>query len=45
MTTLSKKDILIEIKKRTPLGLQIFKTELDYYLELIEPKQGNVKQK
>ncbi len=43
MTTLSKKDILIEIKKRTPLGLQILKTELDYYLDLIEPKQKQTK--
>lgn len=43
MTTLAKKDILIEIKKRTPLGLQIFKAELDYYLKLIEQKQEKVK--
>lgn len=43
MTTLTKKDILIEIKKGTPLGLQLFKIELDYYLDLIEPKQEGAK--
>lgn len=38
---MNKKEILKEIEKKTPLGLEIFKTELDYYLELI--KEGGRK--
>jgi len=33
---LTKEDIIQNIKDKTPIGLQILKIELDYYLDLIK---------
>ena len=41
MPTLSKEEIIAEIKKGSPLGLEIFKVELNHYLDLIKDPKGD----